>query len=97
MKVVNTLKWLIIIAVAATIIISFTKKEDQVPVEKDKRMEWFRDAKFGLFIHFGIYTVPAGEWNGKTTYGEWLREEAQIPIDEYNKFITFITNTLSKP
>jgi len=55
--------------------------------ERDKRMEWWRDARFGLFIHWGLYAIPAGEWNGKTNYAEWIRNQAEIPIDEYDKFV----------
>jgi hypothetical protein len=36
----------------------------------DARLQWWRDARFGLFIHWGLYAVPAGEWDGKTIYGE---------------------------
>ena len=42
-------------------------------------MEWWREARFGLFIHWGLYAIPAGEWNGKTDYGEWIRDTAHIP------------------
>lgn len=57
------------------------------PADKDKRMEWWRDARFGMFIHWGLYAVPAGEWKGQTNYGEWIRESAHIPLEEYNKFV----------
>ena len=30
-----------------------------------ERMAWYEDAKFGCFIHWGVYSVPAGIWNGK--------------------------------
>jgi alpha-L-fucosidase len=53
---------------------------------KDTRMEWWRDARFGMFIHWGLYSVPAGEWNGETNHGEWIRTTAEIPLDEYDKF-----------
>ncbi|MEK6702674.1 MAG: alpha-L-fucosidase, partial [Planctomycetota bacterium] len=33
--------------------------------EQDARMAWWRDAKFGMFIHWGLYAVPAGDWPGK--------------------------------
>jgi alpha-L-fucosidase len=52
----------------------------------DARMKWWTEARFGMFIHWGLYAVPAGEWNGKTGYGEWIRTSAQIPLDEYHKF-----------
>jgi alpha-L-fucosidase len=54
--------------------------------EHDQRMAWFRDARFGLFIHWGVYSVPAGEWNGNTNYGEWFLEETKMPVSQYEKF-----------
>jgi alpha-L-fucosidase len=56
--------------------------------DHDLRMQWWRDARFGLFIHWGLYAVPAGEWKGETDHGEWIRTSAQIPIEEYNQFVT---------
>jgi alpha-L-fucosidase len=53
---------------------------------KDARMEWWRDARFGMFIHWGLYAVPAGEWKDETGHGEWIRTTAQIPLEEYDKF-----------
>jgi len=54
----------------------------------DARLQWWRDARFGLFIHWGLYAVPAGEWNGKTNYGEWIRNNAHIPLPVYDKFLS---------
>ena len=54
---------------------------------RDARMQWWRDARFGMFIHWGLYSIPAGEWQGQTNHAEWIRTTAQIPIDEYNKFV----------
>jgi alpha-L-fucosidase len=50
------------------------------------RMQWWSNARFGMFIHWGLYAVPAGEWNGKTGYGEWIRNSAEIPLDVYDRF-----------
>jgi alpha-L-fucosidase len=58
----------------------------ETPAQHDQRMAWFRDARFGLFIHWGVYAVPAGEWNGKTNYGEWFMEETKMPVSQYEKF-----------
>ncbi|MFA7409649.1 MAG: alpha-L-fucosidase [Bacteroidales bacterium] len=55
--------------------------------ERDTRMEWWREARFGMFIHFGLYSVPAGEWGNETGHGEWIRSTAKIPLEEYNQFI----------
>ncbi len=51
--------------------------------ESASRMQWWKDAKFGLFIHWGIYSVPAGKWGETTTYGEWIMHTAKIPRAEY--------------
>jgi len=64
---------------------SFSQTETKV--QHDSRMEWWRDARFGMFIHWGLYAVPAGEWNGKTGYGEWIRTSAEIPLETYDKFV----------
>jgi alpha-L-fucosidase len=55
--------------------------------EYDARMKWWTEARFGLFIHWGLYAIPAGEWKEKTEYGEWIRQTAQIPVEEYDKFV----------
>ncbi|MHB8054424.1 MAG: alpha-L-fucosidase [Candidatus Aminicenantales bacterium] len=59
----------------------------ETPAEKDARMQWWRDARFGLVIHFGLYAIPAGEWRGKTDYGEWIRDSARIPVETYEEFV----------
>src|SRR6185295_15264944 len=52
----------------------------------DPRLDWWRDARFGMFIHWGLYSIPAGEWPGKGTgHAEWIRDTAQIPVEEYEK------------
>ena len=54
----------------------------------DKRMQWWRNARFGMFIHWGAYTVPAGFYKGKTVEGfkELIMNNAQIPVFEYEQF-----------
>ena len=58
----------------------------ETPQQHDARMAWWRAAKFGMFIHWGIYSVPAGEWNGKTDYAEWFLEETHMPVSQYAQF-----------
>jgi alpha-L-fucosidase len=53
----------------------------------DARMQWWREARFGLFLHWGLYAIPAGAWNGQTNYGEWIRNNARIPIGVYDQFV----------
>lgn len=54
----------------------------------EARMKWWHDARFGMFIHWGVYSVPAGEYQGKVYpgLGEWLMNDARIPVSEYEKF-----------
>ena len=58
----------------------------RAPSSQDERMAWWRDARFGMFVHWGLYAIPAGSWNGKHDYGEWIRDSARIPIDQYETF-----------
>ncbi len=53
----------------------------------DPRLNWWRAARFGLFIHWGLYSIPAGVWNGREWPGiaEWLMYRAEIPVREYEK------------
>lgn len=51
----------------------------------DARMTWWREARFGLFIHWGLYAIPAGAWNGETHHGEWIRDTAKIPVERYDE------------
>lgn len=46
---------------------------------------WWREARFGMFIHLGLYSVAAGEWNGEPVegIGEWIQNFARIPNDAY--------------
>ena len=57
---------------------------------REARLKWFRDAKYGLFIHWGLYAIPAGEWKGKRVLGlgEWIMNRAQIPVKEYEQLAT---------
>src|SRR5690349_5078389 len=53
----------------------------------DPRLDWWRDARFGMFIHWGLYAIPAGEWKGQyyERIGEWIMHTARIPVREYEQ------------
>ena len=53
----------------------------------DPRLDWWRAIKFGMFIHWGLYAIPAGIWKGKEIpgIGEWIMYRARIPVGEYEK------------
>ncbi len=52
------------------------------------KMQWWRDAKFGMFIHWGVYSVPAGVYKGHKVngIGEWIMNYAKIPVVEYRAY-----------
>jgi len=54
---------------------------------RKERLKWFHEAKYGLFIHWGLYAIPEGEWKGKFVpgIGEWIMYRAQIPVKEYEQ------------
>jgi alpha-L-fucosidase len=54
---------------------------------KEERMSWWKEARFGMFIHWGLYAIPAGEWEGEKISGisEWIMLRAEIPVREYEK------------
>ncbi len=56
--------------------------------ERAARMAWWREAKFGLFIHWGVYAVPAGMYRGQQIdgIGEWIMRRAEIPVSEYKAY-----------
>ena len=89
MTVNLTLKWIAITAMATAILshaeISSpaagvavpipAKSFTETPAQSDARMAWWREARFGMFIHFGLYAIPGR--------GEWVQWNEQIPIEEY--------------
>jgi alpha-L-fucosidase len=64
-----------------------TEVAQETSPSRDARMAWWREARFGMFIHWGLYSVAAGEWNGKASpgAGEWLMNDLQIPLSQYAK------------
>jgi len=59
------------------------------PPQRDARMAWWRDAQFGMFIHWGAYAVPAGTYDGERVagIGEWIMSRAHIPIARYEEYV----------
>lgn len=64
----------------------------EMNASKEDTKELFNDSKFGMFIHWGLYSIPGGIWKGKTMeemgrpgVAEWIQYTAQIPRDEYAK------------
>lgn len=56
------------------------------PEKREARMKWFRDARFGMFIHWGLYSQLAGEWRDRHVTGgaEWIQKYLEIPSSQYS-------------
>jgi alpha-L-fucosidase len=71
----------------------------QADPAKEKRLEWFREAKYGMFIHWGLYAIPAGDWRGRRCLGlgEWLMNRCQVPVHDYEQLATQFNPTKYDP
>ncbi|HEX3719389.1 MAG TPA: alpha-L-fucosidase [Verrucomicrobiae bacterium] len=61
---------------------------NETPQQRDSRMKWWREARFGMFIHWGVYSVPAGTYDGKRIpgIGEWIMNRGKIPVARYREY-----------
>ena len=67
---------------------------------REKRLEWFREAKYGMFIHWGLYAIPAGQWkDGRRSLGigEWIQHRLRIPVREYEQLAKAFNPTKYNP
>jgi alpha-L-fucosidase len=87
----NRIRLTMALAAVCTVGSVAARAADEVPAEtaeqRAERMAWFGEARFGMFIHWGLYAIPAGEWKGRGGFGEWIRTEAQIPREEYRTLL----------
>ena len=66
----------------------FSDDLEQTADSKLRQERWFRDAKFGAFIHFGVYSTLEGDYQGRGSghrYSEWIQISAKIPAEEYHQ------------
>ena len=84
-------KLIVLICVIATMA-GCTAEQAPVPegtLSAEERLAWFKDDKFGMFIHWGPYSVLAGEWNGRRVevgdIAEWIMQRLEIPVAEYRE------------
>ncbi len=80
MTIGNIARFAVAVIVAGALTGASTPQE-----ERENRLAWWREARFGMFIHWGLYAVPAGEWKGQPVsgIGEWIMNHARIPRAEY--------------
>ncbi len=83
----STVYFLIVLLLGIQMSCSVQDQIESTIQNEDDRMEWWREARFGMFIHWGLYAIPAGEWNGQTNHAEWIRTTAEIPLDTYDEFL----------
>ncbi len=80
---------ILLVIILANFISGFAQQKNATKrLSDNERMAWWRDAKFGMFIHWGLYAIPAGEYKGETVKGnaEWIMDKLDIPVKEYEKF-----------
>ncbi len=60
-------------------------QDKETAAQRSARMKWWREARFGMFIHWGLYSIPAGTWKDKQIHGigEWIMNNASIPVADY--------------
>ena len=77
-------KVLLLLAFAATQI----SLNAQSKTLNDPKMDWWKEARFGMFIHWGVYAVPAGTYDGKQIpgIGEWIMNRGKIPLSVYQTY-----------
>ena len=78
--------YLLILFVFVNLIV-FSQEGYKPSEENLKNREWFRDAKYGLFVHWGVYSVLAG--GGDYGIAEWIMNQKQIPLKQYEKLPSF--------
>ncbi|MEP6748996.1 MAG: alpha-L-fucosidase [Bacteroidota bacterium] len=71
----------------------------QDTLSNDQRMKWWREARFGMFIHWGVYAVPAGTFRGQkiNNIGEWIMNRGKIPVKEYQQYAEQFNPILYNP
>ncbi len=65
---------------------AMSQPQQEATAQREQRMAWWRDARFGMFVHWGLYAEAAGEWDGHVwTQGgmEWIQNYANVPADVY--------------
>jgi alpha-L-fucosidase len=84
------MKKLAIILLSLTLLSSTISAQKPGETERQhrQRMQWWEEARFGMFIHWGIYSVPAGIYQGKEVpgIGEWIMNKGKIPMAEYQQY-----------
>ena len=76
------------LCLVAPVAVADETSADGTTPTRDQRLEWWRDGRFGMFIHWGLYAIPAGTWGDKvykSGYSEWIMFSSKIPVAEYRQ------------
>jgi alpha-L-fucosidase len=71
-----------------TLFLSCNSPAAETQEAREQRIQWWREARFGMFIHWGLYAIPGGTWKDKVYnegYSEWIMFDEKIPAREYEK------------
>ena len=87
MLITPAVRWFATLLAAGTLFAADAPvgRAPETPAQHDARMAWWREARFGLFIHWGVYATTGGAWKGKPAWtgGEWVMNGAEIPVKDY--------------
>jgi alpha-L-fucosidase len=72
---------------------------NETPEQRDERLAWFNDARFGMFIHWGVYSVPAGKYKGQEIPSDscFITEKTRMPLADYHAFAAQFNPTQYDP
>src|SRR5678815_5876273 len=84
---------------AVTLLSQLGISQSSKDTSHENRMKWWRDARFGMFIHWGVYSVPAGTYKGQkiNRIGEWIMNRGKIPVADYQAFAKEFNPVLYNP
>ncbi|MDX2431599.1 MAG: alpha-L-fucosidase, partial [Bacteroides sp.] len=86
------LKSALSIILLASLSLGLLAQEGYVPTPENlENREWFQDNKFGLFVHWGVYSIMGG--GGDQGIAEWIMNQKNIPVHEYEKLPGFFNPT----
>ncbi|MDG1300419.1 MAG: alpha-L-fucosidase [Opitutae bacterium] len=77
-----------IILISTGLLVADGNIKGEAVKERNARMKWWSEARFGMFVHWGLYSIPAGQWGErKWTRGgvEWIQQRAGVPAEIYEK------------
>jgi alpha-L-fucosidase len=96
---------IVVFAFAESVVLNAAANESPDPYtnetreQRDERLSWFNDARFGMFIHWGVYSVPAGKYKGREIPSDscFIMEKTKMPLTDYHAFAAQFNPTQYDP